>query len=196
MNSNDYVTGSEVVWGRWHTQAFRAWRESPSITHHEFYLDLPDTSQVIRQTSNDPAWATRNPPTPAIVIGQAPTQWALVGRLRRLGRVQRHHPRHPDLLRAADGERHSSGDHDSEIHPAGRNLIWYLNLNPRPGDVTDKKGIGTPHNPSWSGQTAHRVGRLASRTYGRSFEVNRIPPPRLPTCDTGPAPSKAKAAVN
>ena len=36
-------------WNRWYTQAFRAWRESPSITHHEFYWDLPDTSKVIRQ---------------------------------------------------------------------------------------------------------------------------------------------------
>jgi hypothetical protein len=37
---------------------------------------------------------------------------------------------------------------------AGQNLIWYLNLNPRPSDVTDKKGVGTPHNPSWDGTTA------------------------------------------
>src|ERR1044072_4854708 len=37
---------------------------------------------------------------------------------------------------------------------AGRNLIWYLNTNPRPSDVGDKKGIGTPHNPSWDGTTA------------------------------------------
>ena len=43
-----------------------------SITHHEFYWDLPDTSKVIRHTVIDPAWATRNPPTPAIVMGQAP----------------------------------------------------------------------------------------------------------------------------
>jgi hypothetical protein len=26
--SNDYVSGSEVQWGRWYTQVFRAWRES------------------------------------------------------------------------------------------------------------------------------------------------------------------------
>jgi hypothetical protein len=37
---------------------------------------------------------------------------------------------------------------------AGQNLIWYLNLNPRPSDVTDKKGTGTAHNPSWAGTTA------------------------------------------
>ena len=37
---------------------------------------------------------------------------------------------------------------------AGRNLIWYLNLDPRPSDVSDKKGSGTAHNPSWSGSTS------------------------------------------
>src|SRR2546428_11613754 len=37
---------------------------------------------------------------------------------------------------------------------AGQNPIWYLNTDPRPGDVTDKKGTGTPHNPSWDGTTA------------------------------------------
>jgi hypothetical protein len=25
---------------------------------------------------------------------------------------------------------------------------------PRPRNVTDEKGIGTPHNPSWAGTTA------------------------------------------
>src|SRR5262245_29966326 len=35
--SNDFVTGNEVEWNRWYTQAIRVWRESTSITHHEFY---------------------------------------------------------------------------------------------------------------------------------------------------------------
>ena len=37
---------------------------------------------------------------------------------------------------------------------AGRSLIWYLNLDPRPSDVTDKKTAGAPHNPLWDGTTA------------------------------------------
>jgi len=36
----------------------------------------------------------------------------------------------------------------------GQACAWYLNLDPRPSDVTDKKGIGTPHNPQWEGTTA------------------------------------------
>src|SRR5215831_9838696 len=30
VESNDFVTGSEVQWNRWYTQVFRAWRESAS----------------------------------------------------------------------------------------------------------------------------------------------------------------------
>ena len=37
---------------------------------------------------------------------------------------------------------------------AGRDLLWYLNLNPRPSDVTDEKGTGTADNPAWDGNTA------------------------------------------
>jgi hypothetical protein len=37
---------------------------------------------------------------------------------------------------------------------AGRGLIWYLNLNPRPLDVQDKKGVGQPNNPAWEGVPA------------------------------------------
>jgi len=37
---------------------------------------------------------------------------------------------------------------------AGQNLIWYLNTDPRPTDVTDKKGVGAAHDGSWDGTTA------------------------------------------
>jgi len=153
--SNDYVTGSEVQWGRWYTQAFRAWRESPSITHHEFYWDLPDLSKVIRKTIDDPNWAKKNPPTPSIVVGQAPdlngASWGGYPGWEEFNGIIRGIQIYSGSL--------SVGDIQSEIAApmsttAGRNLIWYLNLNPRPSDVSDKKGIGSPHNPSWFGTTA------------------------------------------
>jgi hypothetical protein len=153
--SNDYLTGSEVSWGRWHTQAFRAWRESASITHHEFYWDLPDTSRVIRKTVNDSTWAIRNPPTPAIVIGQAPNlngaSWGGYAGWEEFNGIIRGIQLYSGLLSVAEIQQEITTPLSTT---AGRNLSWYLNLNPRPGDVTDKKGIGTAHNPSWSGQTA------------------------------------------
>jgi hypothetical protein len=153
--SNDFATGSEVQWGRWYTQAFRAWRESPSITHHEFYWDLPDTSKVIRHTEVDPNWANKNPPTPAIVMGQAPNvngaSWKGYPGWEELNGIIRGIQFYSGLLSLADIQAEIANPMSTT---AGQNLIWYLNLNPRPSDVTDKKGVGTPHNPSWNGTTA------------------------------------------
>jgi len=36
----------------------------------------------------------------------------------------------------------------------GNAKAWYINVDPRPSDVTDKKAGGTPHNPTWDGTTA------------------------------------------
>jgi hypothetical protein len=155
VNASDYVTGSEVVWNRWYTQAFRAWRESPSITHHEFYWDLPDTNKVIRQTVTDPNWASRNPPTPAIVIGQAPNfngaSWGGYAGWEEFNGVIRGIQIYSGVLSVNDILSEVSAPQSTA---AGSGLIWYLNLNPRPSDVTDKKGVGTPHNPAWSGSPA------------------------------------------
>jgi hypothetical protein len=153
--SNDFVTGTEVEWNRWYTQAFRAWRESPTTTHHEFYWDLPDTTKVIRRTIDDPNWAATNPPKPAIVIGQAPDKggasWGGYVGWEEFNGIIRGIQIYSGLL--------SVSDILSEIGTpmstaAGAGLIWYLNLHPRPGDVSDKKSAGTPNNPSWAGTAA------------------------------------------
>jgi hypothetical protein len=153
--SNDFVTGTEVVWDRWYTQVFRAWRESSSVTHHEFYWDWPDTSKVISHTVVDPAWAAVNPPTPAIVVGQAPNvnglSWGGYPGWEEFNGVIRGIQFYSGLLSLADIQAEIANPMSTT---AGQSRIWYLNLNPRPSDVTDKKGVGTPHNPSWDGTTA------------------------------------------
>jgi len=154
--SNDFVTGTEVGWDRWYIQAFRAWRESPTITHHEFYWDLPDTSKVIRTTVTDAGWASSNPPSPAIVIGQAPDNglgqsWGGYEGWEEFNGVIRGIQIYSGLLTVDEIQ----AEIQSPLSTVnGRARIWYLNVNPRPSDVSDKKGIGTPHNPSWAGSTA------------------------------------------
>jgi hypothetical protein len=152
---NDYVTGSEVQWGRWYTQVFRAWRESPTTTHHEFYWDWPDTTKVITRTIVDPGWADRNPPTPAIVVGQAPdlngVSWGFYPGWEEFNGIIRGIQIYSGLLSLSDIQSEISAPQSSA---AGQSLIWYLNLNPRPSDVTDKRTTGAPHNPAWAGTTA------------------------------------------
>ncbi len=153
--ANDYVTGSEVQWGRWYTQVFRAWRESPTTTRHEFYWDWPDTSKVITHTIVDSSWADRNPPIPAIVVGQAPNlngaSWGGYPGWEEFNGIIRGIQIYSGLLSLSDIQSEISAPQSSA---AGQSLIWYLNLNPRPSDVTDKKTTGAAHNPAWAGTTA------------------------------------------
>jgi hypothetical protein len=125
------------------------------VTHHEFYYDLPDTSKVIRVTLNDPNWAKTNPPTPAIVMGQAPNfngaSWGGYEGWEELNGVIRGIQIYSGLLSVADIQAEIAAPMSTS---AGQNRIWYLNVNPRPSDISDKKGIGTPHHPSWAGTTA------------------------------------------
>jgi hypothetical protein len=154
--SNDYVTGSEVDWDRWYTQAFRAWRESASVTHHEFYYDLPDTSKVIKHTVSSSSWAQTDPPSPAIVIGQAPDNgngqsWGGYDGWEEFNGVIRGIQIYSDVLSVSE----ILSEIDSpKSTTKGLASIWYLNLDPRPNDVADKKDTGTPHDPAWEGTTA------------------------------------------
>jgi hypothetical protein len=163
--SQDVTTGVEVSWGRWHQQAFRARRVSSSQTVHEFYYDLPDTSKVISYTVNSSTWATTNPPNPAIVMGQAPnyngTSWGCYPGWEELNGIVRGIQLYTSYLSLADIQSEIATPKSSA---AGAASIWYLNLDPRPTDVTDKKGVGTPHNPQWDGTTALEWSSTTSGT--------------------------------
>ncbi|GEM_PF-2442488 len=152
---NDIVTGSEVQWNRWYTQVIRVWRESLSITHHEFYWDWPDMSKKLEYTINNPTWANQNPPTPAIVIGQTPNlngmSWGGYPGWEEFKGIIRGVQMYSNDLSLADIQ---SELNSPKSTVAGQSAIWYLNINPRPSDVTDKKGVGIAHNPSWDGTTA------------------------------------------
>jgi hypothetical protein len=146
VNCNDYLNGTQVVWDRWYQQAFRAYRDAQGRTHHEFYYDWPDQSKRVEKTVD---WAPVNPPRPIISMGQS--AWGSYDGDEEFNGIIRGIQIYAGNL--------SPNDIGAEIAQplsttAGRNFIWYLNLNPRPSDTTDKKGIGTPHNPQWRGTTA------------------------------------------
>jgi hypothetical protein len=153
--SNDYLTGTEVGWDCWYTQVFRGWRESSTTTHHEFYWDWPNMSRVLTKTIVDSSWASTNPPTPAIVMGQAPNvdgaSWGGYPGWEESNGIIRGIQFYSTLLSLTDIQ----FEIDAPISTAsGQASICYLNIDPRPSDVTDKKAVGVPHNPSWDGTTA------------------------------------------
>lgn len=153
--SNDFTTGIEVTWDRWYTQAFRAWRTSSTTTHHEFYYDLPDTSKVITHTINDSGWADQNPPSPAIVVGQAPNvggvSWGGYEGWEEFHGIIRGMQFYSGLLTVPEITSEIAAPKSTAT---GLSTIWYLNTDPSPGDVDDKKATGTAHHPSWDGSAA------------------------------------------
>jgi hypothetical protein len=172
--SNDYVTGTEVQWNRWYTQVFRAWRESSSVTHHEFYWDWPDTSKVISHTIVDPGWAARNPPSPVIVMGQTPdlngASWGGYLGWEEFDGIISGIQIYSGLLSLSDIQNEIEAPKSSV---SGLSSIWYLNVNPRPGDVADKKGIGSAHSPSWAGTTALEwTGQITPDTVAPSIAIS------------------------
>ena len=148
VESQDFL-GPTPDWGRWHTQVFRAWRESSSVVHHEFYYDWPDTSKVVTRTVNDSSWGKTVPPIPRITMGQS--AWLSYAGNEEFKGVIRGLQFYSGLLTLAEAASEVTTPMST---PHGQQLIWYLNLNPRPSDTTDKKGVGTPHNPNWRGTTA------------------------------------------
>jgi hypothetical protein len=166
----DPTTPQEVAWDRWHVQAIRVWRVDVNTTVHEFHYDWdltnPPTScaspRCFSETVTDPTWATRVPPFPSIVVGQAPDQcgpppcstglsWGGYPGWEEFNGVIRGLQFYSGLLSLADIQKELTTPKSSA---AGAAAIWYLNVDPRPSDVTDKKGVGTPHNPAWGGTTA------------------------------------------
>lgn len=153
--------GAEVSpWGRWYTQAFRALRIDSAKVRHEFYYDLPDTSKLIVTEFSDANWAKKNPPYPAIVVGQAPDQngpppaplssgkasWGGYSGWEEFNGMIRGLQIYSGKLSLTEIQAEISSPMATTT---GRSLIWYLNLNPRPEDVSDKKNQGSPNNPIW-----------------------------------------------
>lgn len=139
---SDPVNGA-VVYDRWYTQAFRAWSDG-SGKHHEFYWDLPRIGARHRvAVSAGTDYGNRNPPVPALTWGDAPWNpgrevWC--GMLRGI-QVYAANLSVSDVLSEASTPLSTS---------AGVANIWYLNLNPTPGDISDKSGRG--HDPAWVGR--------------------------------------------
>lgn len=149
---NNWSPFVEVTWNRWYTQAFRAWRESSTLTHHEFYYDWPDTGKLISVDVTGSGWAATNPPSPCITVGQAPdylgNSWGGYAGWEEFNGVIRGIQIYSTLLSLTDI---TSEVNSPQSSSAGNSNIWYLNMNPRPSDVTDKKSGGAAHHPSWDG---------------------------------------------
>lgn len=152
-DANDFTTGVEVNWERWYLHVFRAWRESASLTHHEFYWDYEDWvrngTSFLEHDINNAAWADTNPPSPAIVIGQAPNNgsgqsWGGYDGFEEFKGILRGFQFYDALLTMSEVAQEI-------LTPGSARTPWYLNLNPTPTDISDKSGNN--HHPVWQGSS-------------------------------------------
>lgn len=142
-------TEKTVVKDRWYTQALRVQVNSDGTKTLLFYIDLPSTAagNVISVPLPE-SFGAINPPAPALTFGDSP--WSkgherLSGVLRGI-KIFNHVLSRDDMLAEAAS--------DALVTNAGKANVWYMNINPRPNDITDKSGKG--HHPAWA-DPAHKA---------------------------------------
>lgn len=161
--ANDFLTGEEVEWDRWFNQAFRARETAGNNFEHEFYWDYDAWVQnsndgFLEQGFQFDDWAAENPPSPAIVVGQAPNNgsdqsWGgfagyeeFNGRIRGMQFYSSYlTTTQIGLLLACE----TNAEVLSVVSGQGITSLYYLNMNPTVADVTDKSGNG--NDPVWEG---------------------------------------------
>ena len=143
-------TEPQVAWSQWYSQAYVA-----ATSGHKFYLNLPTvTTAWTIATSADPAVT---PPSPCICMGQTPDDgtghsWGGFDRWEEANEIIRGIQIYNSTLTEARIVTLGGLDTDAAVlaQCATYGITpWYLNMNPRPTDVTDKSGSG--HNPTWDG---------------------------------------------
>jgi hypothetical protein len=180
VNSKDCVndgcadfTAPKVSWDRWHIHVFRAQNNGGGSFTHEFYFDWDPTwtagtapacstvpTRCIVANFTDGTWATQMPPVPAIFTGQMPDicgpppctssgnqSWGGYPGWEEFKGIMRGYQFYTTFMSLADIAAEVTTPKSSA---AGLANIWYLNLDPRPSDVTDKKATGTAHNGVWA----------------------------------------------
>ncbi|MCX8004028.1 MAG: hypothetical protein N2688_03580 [Burkholderiaceae bacterium] len=168
-NASDYVVRDDgsspyVVNDRWYSQAFVAQHVGGGTYRHRFYIDLPnvDAARRITDQVNTPPVT---PPAPIICVGQAPgnglgQSWGGYSRWEEQNAIIRGLQFYAAALSEAHIAALAALETDAEVRAYcasnGITSLWYLNMNPTPEDVSDKKGTGTPNNPFWLGSRAGR----------------------------------------
>lgn len=138
-------TKKTVVKDAWYTQALRVMRNANGTKTMVFYTALPSVaeSDVIEVTVPG-SYGELNPPAPALTFGDSP--WYAEFQHERLSGVLRGVKIFNRVLSEADMLAEAAAD--GLVTPLGIANVWYMNINPTPGDISDKSGAG--HHPSWA----------------------------------------------
>jgi hypothetical protein len=167
-SANDFVTldngaSPYVVNNSWYSQAFVAQNLGGGAYQHRFYISLPSVAaanRITHQVSSPPVM----PPKPAIVVGQAPeygagASWGGYSRWEEQNAIIRGLQFYSSVLTETQIVALSGFQSDQEVlnYCSANNItsLWYLNMNPTPTDVSDKKRTGSANSPVWQGSAAN-----------------------------------------
>lgn len=156
LTTRDDGSAPYVVNNQWYSQAVIATNMGGSNRRIKFYIALPSVATVNTLTYNSSNGYT-TPPTPAIMIGQAPDNgsgqsWGGYSGWEEQNAIIRGIQIYASALTEAQVLALSALDTDAAVlaYCATQSLTpWYLNMNPTPTDVTDKSG--SAHHGSWAG---------------------------------------------
>jgi hypothetical protein len=146
----DYMTTraggpKPVVKDVWYTQALRATKNPDGTKTITFYTELPSVAdEDVIEVSVVAAYGETVPPAPAITFGDSP--WYADFQHERLSGVVRGIKIFDKVLTEADTLAEAADD--AIVTAEGASHIWYMNINPRPDDISDKSGKG--HHPAWA----------------------------------------------
>jgi hypothetical protein len=129
----DFVSSTHVVYDRWYVQVAICRLSGERITH-EFFWDWPDRTRVLRHVGE----RVTDPPVPVLVVGDAP--WNAGHEV--WDGVLRGFQFYDVALTEEDVAREIGS-------PGSTRRPWYVNLNPKPSDISNKSVNG--REPAWVG---------------------------------------------
>jgi hypothetical protein len=152
--SSPYVTNDV-----WYDQALVVQDIGGGTYRHKFYVDLPSTASA-NTITYDRASTPVEPPSPCLIWGQAPDNgsgqsWGGYSRWEEQNAIIRGVQVYNAALTEAQIQALSAFDTDASVlsYCTAQSItsLWYLNMNWKVSDITDKSGAG--HNMSWLGAT-------------------------------------------
>lgn len=156
--TRDDASAPFVVNDQWYSQACTARVVTGTDYEYKFYVDLPSVATSNTITVSLPANPYVAPPSPALMVGQAPNlagkSWGGYDNWEEQNAIIRGFMVFASILTETQIVALSGFSTDAQViaYCAAQGLtLWYLNMNWTVGDITDKSGAG--HHPAWTGSS-------------------------------------------
>jgi hypothetical protein len=187
VDANDFTeldnsTAPYPTYDQWYSQALRVQSTGGNNSEQKYWVALPSTANNATITHNS-STARAVPPSPCIIWGQTPNNgsnrsWGGYTRYEEQNARIRGVQIYTSALTEAQIVALSALETNAAVlaYCAANSIssLWYLNMNWKTSDISDKSGNG--HNPSWRGTGRPVDWALSPQTsYSTSFGSAETP---------------------